>query len=153
GVINIESEVIDAFSDRDLRLLSSLANQATIAVSVANYREREAALIELGNELASQRDTEELLACVTRRAAELLRAEDCALFQLSKDGGRLILRASSRLLRDRVGELTYRLGEGLTGWIAQHGQPLRLEDARKDPRWLGLYPELPEGAEQAYLAV
>ena len=49
GVINVESEEIDAFSQRDLQLLVALANQAAIAISVANYRAREAALIEVGN--------------------------------------------------------------------------------------------------------
>lgn len=153
GVINIESEEPDAFGHRDLRLLSALANQAAIAVSVANYRAREAALIEIGNELAVLGSMEELFECVVARAAELLRAEDCALFELVPESEQLVLRASSNLLRDLRGQLSYRVDEGLTGWIATHAQPLRLSDARRDPRWKGIYPRLPEGAEEAYLGV
>lgn len=153
GVINVESEAIDAFSQRDLQLLVALANQAAIAISVANYRARESALIEIGNELASAEDMDELLQKVVHCAAQLLRADDCSLFQLSEDGEDLVLRSSGEMLRNQVGAHTYRLGEGLTGWVAQSQQPARVADVRSDPRWRGLYPELPSAAIEAYLAV
>lgn len=152
GIINIESEQIDAFNQRDLQLLVALANQAAIAISVANYRAREAALIEIGNELASSTDMDELLDCVVRSSAELLRADDCSLFQLNPDGERLVLRASGDLLKPYVGSVTYRLGEGLTGWVAQHGRSTRVSDVRADNRWRGLYPELPRESLESYLA-
>jgi len=153
GVINIESERPDAFSQRDLQLLSALSNQAAIAISVANHRLRERALIDIGNDLASATDIEELLGRVVRHAAELLRADDCSLFQLSPAAGRLTLKASGPILQGRVGELTYNVGEGLTGWVAAHETPIRIADVREDERWRGLYPELPTGTIESYLAV
>jgi signal transduction histidine kinase len=153
GVLNIESEEIDAFSQRDLQLLLALSNQASIAISVADYRAREAALIGIGNELASSTQMDELLRRVVRLSAELLRADDCSIFSLSPDGGRLILGASGDMLAPYLGTLTYKVGEGLTGWVAQHGASARVADVREDPRWRGLYPELPAEAIEAYLAV
>jgi signal transduction histidine kinase len=152
GVINIESEEVDAFTQRDLQYLLALANQAAIAIVVANYRKRESELIEIGNELASATDMEELLACVVRSSRELLRADDCCVFELNRDAERLVLRASGTLMAERVGTLTYAVGEGLTGWVAQHGQPVRVPNVREDPRWAGLYPELPPEAIEAYMA-
>ncbi len=153
GVLDIESEEIDAFNERDLQLLVALANQSSIAISVANYRAREAALIEIGNELASSNDMDELLRCVVSRAAGLLRADDCSIFELSPAGDRLVLRASGRMLQHNIGQMTYRLGEGLTGWVAEHMQPARVANVREDPRWQGLYPELPSEAIEAFMAV
>jgi signal transduction histidine kinase len=153
GVINIESEETDAFSQRDLQLLSALSNQAAIAISVANHRLRERALIDIGNDLASSTDTDELFGRVVKHAAELLRADDCSLFQLYADAGRLILKASGPILQGRVGELTYSVGEGLTGWVARHETPIRIADVREDDRWRGLYPELPRDTIESYLAV
>jgi signal transduction histidine kinase len=153
GVLNVESEEIDAFDDRDLQLLGALANQASISISVANYRAREAALIEIGNELACSTDMDEVLECVVRRSSELLRADECSVFQLDATGGRLILRASDRMMQHQVGTLTYQLGEGLTGWVAQHAEVVRVANVREDPRWRGLYPELPAGSIESYLAV
>ena len=153
GVLNIESEETDAFSQRDLQLLGALASQASIAISVANYRAREAALIEIGNELATRTDMDELLQCVVRCTAQLLRADNCALFQLTRDGSRLILRASGERLAPHIGSLTYAVGEGLTGWVAQHRTAVRVADVRKDPRWRGLFPALETEAIEAFLAV
>lgn len=152
GVINVESEESDAFTQRDLQLLVALANQAAIAISVANYRAREAALIEIGAELASSEDMDELLHRVVACAAQLVRADDCSLFQLSEDGEALVLRASGEMLQSRVGSHTYNLGEGLTGWVAQNQDVARVADVRSDPRWRGLYPELPSAEIEAFLA-
>jgi signal transduction histidine kinase len=152
GVINVESEEPDAFTQPDLQLLVALANQAAIAISVANYRAREAALIEIGNELASSEDMDELLHRVVACAAKLVRADDCSLFQLSEDGEALILRASGEMLQSQVGAYTYNLGEGLTGWVAQNEQVARVADVRSDPRWRGLFPELPSAEIEAFLA-
>lgn len=153
GVINVESDEIDAFSQRDLQLLVALANQASIAISVANHRAREAALIEVGNELASSGDMDEMLDCVVRRCRELLRADDCSIFELMPGGDRLTLRAAGPELAHCIGMHTYRVGEGLTGWAAEHRAAVRVANVRDDPRWRGLYPELPAESIEAYLAV
>jgi signal transduction histidine kinase len=153
GVLNISSEQPDAFSERDLQLMGALASQASISISVANYRAREVALIEIGNELASISDMQGLIQCVARRTAEILRADDCSIFELSPEGDRLILRASGKMLEQHVGTATYRLGEGLTGWVAKHATTIRLANAREDTRWRGLYPGLPQAEVEAYMAV
>jgi signal transduction histidine kinase len=153
GVLNIEDERPHAFSPRDQQLLVVLASQASIAITMADYRAREAALIEVGNELSTISDTDELMRRVIHKTAELLRADDCSIFQLNAAGDCLILRASQGLLASRVGQFTYRMGEGLTGWVAQHAQPVRTGDVRQDPRWRGLYPELPPEQIEACLAV
>lgn len=152
GVLNIESEVVDAFSHRDLQLLISLANQAAIAISVARLRAREAALLEFGNHLASTADPDDLLQRATQAAAEILRADECSLFQVDETGENLILRAAGPDGHDWVGRVTYRVGEGLTGWVAEHGATLRVPNVREDPRWRGLYPALQEDTVEAFLA-
>jgi signal transduction histidine kinase len=153
GVLDLESEEIDAFNQRDLQLLVALANQASVALTVADYRAREAALIEIGNELASSADMDELLRRIVKRTAELLRGDDCSIFQVDATGDRLVLRASVGMLAPQVGTTTYRIGEGLTGWVAREGKIARVADVREDPRWRGLYPELPIEAIEAYMAV
>ena len=153
GVLNLESQEADAFGPRDLQLLVALAAQASIALRVADYRARESALIEVGNDLASATDMDELLQRVVTKAAEVLNADDCSLFLLNPDGTRLVLRASCGLLAQRQGEASYHMGEGLTGWVAEFGQPVRVDHVQDDPRWRGRYTELPAEAIGAFLAV
>lgn len=153
GVLNLEDERADAFSPQDLQLLVALASQASIAITVADYRAREAALIEIGSQLNAIGDPDALMQRVIRTAAALLRADECSLFTLDATGERLVLRATRGPLAKRVGEATYRLGEGLTGWVAEHAAPARVADVQSDPRWRGLYPERPPEEIDAYLAV
>ncbi|MBM3459081.1 MAG: GAF domain-containing protein, partial [Armatimonadetes bacterium] len=152
GVLNIESEEVNAFSYRDLQLLMALANQAAIAVSVARLRVRETALLEVGQELTSAVSMEELLQCVVRAARDLVRADDCSVFQLDEEGEYLTLRAAGELLQPHVGTLRYRVGEGLTGWVGQSGTAVRVPDVRADARWVDVFPPLPAGTVETFLA-
>ncbi|HID08320.1 MAG TPA: GAF domain-containing protein [Armatimonadetes bacterium] len=153
GVLSISSEHEDAFSENDLRILTALANVAAMAMSIADYHNREQKLIELGKELASEMDINALLQNVVTVAIDVLQADDCSLFLIDDDSSQLILKASKGALRQHIGEASYKLGEGLTGWVALHGEPIRLSDVREDPRWRGRYTEIPAGEIGAFLAV
>jgi signal transduction histidine kinase len=153
GVLNVESERANAFGENEARVLSSLASIAAFALSLAAHQTREKALIELGKELAATPDIDTLLERVTEMAAKLLDADDCSLFLLDKSINRLVLKASRGLLRSLVDKATYRLGEGLTGWVALHNKPARLNGVVGDPRWKGLHLELKPEEISAFMAV
>jgi signal transduction histidine kinase len=153
GVLNVESEKLNAFTEQDARILTALASVVSFALSSADYHNRERALIELGKELAAATEIETLLERVTEVAAQILDADDCSLFLLDKSLNRLVLRASKGLLRQFVGQASYRLGEGLTGWVALHGQSIRTDGVVGDPRWKGLYTELLPEEISAFMAV
>ena len=151
GVLSVSSEHQNAFDENDLRILCALADVAAVAISAADYHAREQKLIELGMELASQTDIEALLDEVVAVAVEILQADDCSLFLI--DDSKLVLKASRGALKGQVGKAVYELGEGLTGWVALHAQPIRLSDVRSDPRWKGRYTEFPAEQIGAFLAV
>ncbi|MFA0738053.1 MAG: hypothetical protein LKKZDAJK_001154 [Candidatus Fervidibacter sp.] len=153
GVLNVESEKLNAFTEQDARILTALASVASFALSSADYHNRERALIELGKDLAAATEIETLLERVAEVAAQILDADDCSLFLLDKSLNRLVLRASKGLLRQFVGQASYRLGEGLTGWVALHGKPIRTDGVVGDPRWKGLYTELLPEEISAFMAV
>ncbi|MGQ9455831.1 MAG: GAF domain-containing protein [Armatimonadota bacterium] len=153
GVINVESAEHDAFDDDCECTLRGLADLATIAITMADHRARESALVEIGKELNRFTDTDELLQRVIDVASEALRFEDCSLFLLDVVTDKLVLRASRGPLAAKIGQATYELGEGLTGWTAQHGVPVRVSDPASDPRWKGRFEEIPASEAGAYMAV
>jgi Nif-specific regulatory protein len=55
---------------------------------------------------------------------------------LITDDGRLDIVASRGLGSNVQETCTLRVGEGVTGWVAQHGKPLLVPDVRKDPRYV-----------------
>ena len=153
GVINIESFRSDYFTDAHLRLLQSLADIAAMRLMMDGYRARETALVEIGKDLSAIADTAVLMRRVVDVAAEVLRFEDCSLFVLDRDKNELVLQASRGGLAKRIGQATYPLGEGLTGWVGQHGDVIRTGNPKNDPRWAGRFEEFPSEDIGAFLAV
>lgn len=153
GVINMQSFKRDHFSERDLKLLQAMADIAAMRLMMDGYKARETALVEIGKDLTALSDTGHLMRRVVEVAAEVLRFEDCSLFVLDRDKNQLVLQASRGSLMDRIGQATYALGEGLTGWVGQHGEAIRINNPKDDERWEGRFEEFPSEDVGAFLAV
>ena len=153
GVINIEHAQTEAFNSEHERVVVCLADLATIAMTISDHRAREAALVQIGKELNSFSGTSAILQKVIDVAAEALELEDCSLFLIDEVTGRLVLRASRGELNKQIGQASYEVGEGLTGWAAAQQQNVRIDDPKNDPRWRGLFEELPVREVGAFMAV
>lgn len=155
GVINIESNESDLFGAPHAQLLAPLTRRAAIVVAMAEHQLREEALIAIGRDFNSMADLDALIHDVVQQATKILRADDCSLFLMDEAADVLELAASHGPLEAQAGQHTaqYRLGEGLTGWVAQTGRVIRVGDPRTDPRWKGLFMEAPAGEIAAVMAV
>lgn len=93
-------------------------------------------LTELTLLLHRKMELDQMLQLIADRTAELIQTPLVSVRLLDPARGRLVAtcRTGSSLHRDRT--RAYRLGEGLVGWIAEHGEPIRLADAEEDPRFL-----------------
>ncbi|MBM3500385.1 MAG: GAF domain-containing protein [Armatimonadetes bacterium] len=153
GVLNLESDTPNAFTEEDLYVVSALGALATVAVSMAEHHRREHELAETARKLNRWGNAEELLAEFTEAAARILQAYDGSLFTLQPDGRTLLLVASHGPLREQIGKASYQVGEGVTGSVAEHGYAIRLEDVAGDPHWIGKYEEIPRERIAGFLAV
>ncbi len=153
GVVNIESERLNAFTADQERLLQAVANLGAAAAALADHHARERALIELGKELGGRVDMQGVMERVVELAGQILRAEDASLFVREHERDLLVLAASEGVLKSQVGVAAYRWGEGLTGWVAEHAMPVRTDNVRDDARWKGVHPEFPWEQMGAFLAV
>ncbi len=156
GVINIESPQPDAFGEEDANALTLLARRVAIIIAMAEHQLREEALIAIGKDFNSAADLDTLMSDVVEQATKILRADDCSLFlDIDSNSQTLELAASQGPLSEQVGRsnTSYAVGEGLTGWVAQHEQVIRVGDPRTDPRWKGLFMEAPAGEIAALMAV
>lgn len=154
GVINIDSTEPSAFDAHDCAHLVALSQAASAFMGLDWFRARERALIEIGKNLTTTLEIEALMKKVVEVTAEPLRFEDCSVFLIDDHSGHLVLQASHGVLAEReAGSIYYHLGEGLTGWVAEHGQPVRMEDPHRDPRWNTRLKEFPDEEVGAFLAV
>ncbi len=153
GVLNLQSKSANFFDPEHCRFLEIVANLAVMRLMVARYHAREIALVELGKDLSAISDIAALMRRVVDVAADVLRFEDCSIFILDKDRNEVVLQATRGSLIGKIGTATYPLGEGFTGWVAQHGEAIRTKNPKADPRWQGRYAELPLAEIGAFLAV
>ncbi len=108
-------------------------------------------LHEIGGRLATADGFHEVLNQVVEFASGLVKCDSCLIYVL--EGEHLVLRASKNAHPDVVDRLKLRVGEGLTGWVAEHHEPVAIsEKAAHDPRFQ-FFHELPEDSYEAFLAV
>jgi len=119
-------------------------------------REREVAFdIALLNKMASRLSAADPLHAVLDEVVEFVAAvvecDSCMIYVL--EGDELVLRASKNPHPEVLGRLKMRVGQGITGWVAEHRKPVVVsERAYADPRFM-LFNELPEDYFQAFLSV
>lgn len=153
GIVNIESDRMDAFTENHVTQLNSLANAIAVALASDEYRARERMLVQVGLDLAGTTEIAPLLTRIVEVASRVLHCDACSLFLLDENAKTLTLQASRGNLVPHIGHASYRQGEGLTGTVAQTGQPIRLDNASKDPRWAGVHTEFAPDEIGAFLAV
>src|SRR6267143_333613 len=99
-------------------------------------------LHKMASRMASADPLQEVLAQIVEFAASVVNCDSCFLYAL--EDGDLILRASKNAHPDVVDRLKLRLGQGITGWVAEHRQPVAVAlNASQDPRFQ-LFKDLPE---------
>lgn len=93
------------------------------------------ALREISRTISAALDLDNTLTLITRKTAEVMRMDSCSIYLLDAPREHLVLKASTGLAAEAVGQGRLRLGEGLTGWAAAHGEPAASADAQSDPRF------------------
>lgn len=93
-------------------------------------------LAELATTLQLRLPLDELMARIVDAAAVISRCERTSLRLLDVSRTRLLVSArAGRNVLER-GDAHFRVGEGLVGWVAANGQPLRVDRATEDPRYV-----------------
>jgi uroporphyrinogen-III synthase len=84
-------------------------------------------------------------------AVEVIKCDSCFIYVL--EGDDLVLRASKNPHQELLDRLKLRLGQGITGWVAEHREPVAVfREAYTDPRFR-YFTELPEDRYEAFLSV
>ena len=97
---------------------------------------RELSFLHEVTQLASSaRDWDEMLRIVIDRTTSAMGVEVSSLYLLEPRDGVLRLVATNGLNRRYIGKATLRVGEGITGWVANARVPLGVRDVRSDPRF------------------
>jgi len=99
--------------------------------------EREAQLLSrVIDTISAGLDLDRILQGVARLVTETADTDVCFVHLLDEQGTRLQLRGATPPFDDLVGKIELALGEGVSGWVARHGEPAVLVDHKADdPRY------------------
>jgi signal transduction protein with GAF and PtsI domain len=130
-----------------------MVDESAAKVRVSEGTERAAIdwFHEVESQVAADSPLHEILRRIVDFAAALVSCDSCFVYVLERD--ELVLRASKNPRNHAVNRLKLRVGEGITGWVAEHLQPVALaHDAFRDARFR-FFNELPEDRYEAFLSV
>ena len=137
GVIALNHDKPDFFSEKDKERLMAFANQAASAIENARLFEEESrrariieALAEIANVVATTRDTATAMDEIARRSLELLNARDIAIYLLQDDNTTLKIVTAKGAYQDTLLSHTIQVGQGITGHILETGKAEIVTDAR-----------------------
>ena len=165
GMLSAQSYQANVYTEDDLQILSTLANQAAVAIQNSRLfneterlaREFELRVIERTAQLQrEQQNTETLLRILTEVSSslDLDRALNRTLALLNdaigaEQGTIMLLNAEDNLLQYRAGygyltekvsgeprSFRLKIGEGLAGWVVERREPALVDDLRTDLRWV-----------------
>ena len=133
---------------------------ATLGAGIADQKDRivdsdDRAEIEIlhdiGSRIAAADPLHAVLSRVVHFVSAIVRCDSCFLYVLEQND--LVLRASKTPHPDVVDRLKLRVGQGITGWVAEHRTPVAVaQHAFQDTRFQ-VFNELPEDRYEAFLSV
>jgi len=151
GVLGVQSDQLAAFAEDDERLLSAFARLLAMALlhaRIHNAHQRDIAELQAVSDVARRAaalDLEATLASVCDSFRNITTSDSVAVYLWDSRAERLRNAALSYdpLLfsseySDAVRERTLALGEGLTGWSAQHRESVLVHDVAADGRAIAL---------------
>jgi PAS domain S-box-containing protein len=109
--------------------------------------EKRAAQLALLNEIGGQIAAVLKLGSVLERAAHLVHERfgyhHVALFTIDREQDELVMKARAGAFAHVFPpEHRIKLGEGMNGWVAQHGQKLLANDVRTEPHYVNFFPAM-----------
>ena len=137
GVVNVDSDKLNAFNQNDLALLTELTNQAALVIHNAFLYEQSKiranlfeSLVRVGQVINSRQDLDEALNAITIEASSLMKAKTCALQLLDEANNRLSLVASFGAGNAYLNKPDVLISESFLGSVVKLKKPLQIENVQ-----------------------
>ncbi|MFN7130940.1 MAG: GGDEF domain-containing protein [Myxococcales bacterium] len=104
-------------------------------VTKGQYKRIFSVLFGLTKVVNSGASLPELLKAVALSATDLVGANSCSIMLLDESRAELLSKAACGLSPEEEAGISFRMGEGLAGWVAEHGAPALVSDVENDPRF------------------
>jgi diguanylate cyclase (GGDEF)-like protein len=97
---------------------------------------------EVGKTLASTLDLQKILQTIMEKISDFLQPDTWSLLMLDEATQELYFEIAIGAGANKLKDVRLKVGEGIAGWVAAKGEPVLVEDVRKDPRFVTKVDEL-----------
>ncbi len=143
GVVSLDSNRINAFTEEHLKIVGILANQAALIFkNLQTFRRLEQknkiqqVLIEISKIVTSSLDLDEIFQSIMATIERSLKLEKGSLVLFDESSETLRLVAAVGLSADEIDKGVYQLGEGVIGKVYESGEPMLIRSVANDPLFL-----------------
>lgn len=162
GALMVMSGSLRSFSAGDIQVLTAIAEQVGFAawrrgasesltsscaaetdsqpddnlIELANRKIRELSIVNRVSEaVISTLDLSKLLNLALEECLYAVGAGVGSIMLLDEDYGLLVIKAAKGISQEVIDTVKVEVGQGIAGWVAEHGEPVLVEDARHDARF------------------
>src|SRR5579871_5501651 len=108
-------------------------------------------LHDISSQIAGEDPLHQDLNRIIEFASAVVKCDSC--FVYVREGDDLVLCASKNPHEEVVDRLKLRVGQGITGWVAEHREPVAVSQKASEDARFQFFHELPEDSYEAFLSV
>jgi diguanylate cyclase (GGDEF)-like protein len=108
---------------------------------------------EVGKTLASTLDLQKILQTIMEKISDFLQPDTWSLLMLDENTQELYFEIAIGAGANKLKDVRLKVGEGIAGWVAAKGEPVLVEDVRKDPRFTSKIDELTQVETRSVVCV
>ncbi|PYQ94614.1 MAG: serine/threonine protein phosphatase, partial [Acidobacteria bacterium] len=142
GALNLLSNMPGQFTEADETMLRQFGAHVAVAIENARLFEREReytstleTLAEIGREFGAILNLDELLTRITNLTRRVIDYRTFGILLVNDDTSELEMKVAVRY-GDKVSLPRVKLGHGLVGYAALHGESVLVPDVSKEPRYI-----------------
>ena len=128
-------------------------SEQRVSPPISGQQELSAAplLRRISHRISEAARLDSVLKDVVEFVTSIVQSDSCFVYVLQDQ--ELVLRASKNPHPEVVDRLTLKLGQGLTGWVAEHKEPVVISRGASTDSRFKLFNELPEDRFESFLSV
>jgi diguanylate cyclase (GGDEF)-like protein len=108
---------------------------------------------EVGKTLASTLDLQKILQTIMEKISDFLQPDTWSLLMIDENTQELYFEIAIGAGANKLKDIRLKVGDGIAGWVAAKGEPVLVEDVRKDERFNSRIDELTQVETRSVVCV
>ena len=137
----------------EVKQFPAVERRRNVATSSEREKGEVAVFQELGKALTSSLQLDQVLCTIMEKIDEFLRPDNWSLLLLDEEKQELYFELAVGKASQALRDVRIKIGQGIAGWVAQHGETVVVPDTSKDTRFFSKVDEKTKTETQSIVAV